>query len=1000
MDPRAKPRAVGAGEPTALAEAVGLTKRFATGSGLGSVAAIDGLTARIAAGHLTGLVGPDGAGKTTLIRLLDGLLHADAGQLTVCGLDPRRDADALHRQVSYMPQRFGLYEDLTVRENLILYADLRGVTGPERRERQERLLSFTGLERFNDRLAGKLSGGMKQKLGLACALIRRPRLLLLDEPSVGVDPISRRELWRMVAELVEQGIGVVWSTAYLDEAERCASVLLLDRGRVLFQGPPRDLTERVVGRCFLVEAGAEGRRKLLVRALKRPEVVDGVIQGDRVRLVVRDGGNRKDSILDTSVAAPAAPRFEDAFVDLLGGVPKGDSPLSSGAEVPRLVTQDEAVIEARELNKTFGRFTAADRISFRIGRGEVFGLLGPNGAGKSTTFKMMCGLLRPTGGTARVAGFDLYRSSGTTRARLGYMAQKFSVYGDLSVRQNLDFFAGVYGLSDAHRREQVGRMIEAFGLGPFLTQNAGALPLGFKQRLALACAVMHEPAVLFLDEPTSGVDPLTRREFWSHINAMVQRGVTIMVTTHFMDEAESCDRIGLVYQGRLIAEGSPDALKSRARSTDRPDPTLEDAFIHLVETSGATVSTNSGHERVHEGQLGAIPSAARPSEYPHAGKEGARASLRRVGSLLRKETLQIIRDPSSYLIAVALPLILLFLFAYGVSLDLKRIPIGLVIERSTPETQSLVSAFRNDRYFTVTLARTRASVEDGLVSGRLRGVVVLASDFARQLGRGEQAPVQLIVDGSDPNTAALVQGYVQGVWSNWLEQESIARASLAVRPRASPLIALEPRYWFNPELRSQNFLIPGAIAINMTLIGTLLTALVVAREWERGTMEALMSTPISAAELIVGKLVPYFVMGMTATAISVALAVFVHGVPFRGSVVALLGVSAVFLIAMLALGLLISTLTRNQFNAHQVAMIAAFLPAFELSGFLFEIDSMPLPIRILTRLLPARYFVSCLQTIFLAGDLTEVLVPDTIALAIIAGVLIMLLVLATRKRLD
>jgi ABC-type multidrug transport system ATPase subunit len=563
-------------EPLAVVE--GLTKRF----GAGATPALDRLDVVIEPGRVTGLVGPDGAGKTTLMRLLAGLLLPDEGRLGVCGLDPRSELAEIRRLVSYMPQRFGLYEDLSVIENLELYADLRGVTGPERRRAFERLLAFTDLARFTDRLAGRLSGGMKQKLGLACALIRAPRLLLLDEPSVGVDPISRRELWRMVYELVDQGIGVVWSTAYLDEAGRCADVLLINGGRALYQGPPQELTDRVRGRTFLVGGAGESRRRVLTAALERPEVIDGVIQGSGVRLVIKGGASPPELSAPGAGAVelePVAPRFEDAFVDLLGGGPKAESPLAGR---PRPGSDSGAIVEARELTKRFGDFTAADRISFRIGRGEIFGLLGPNGAGKSTTFKMMCGLLRPTSGTARVAGLDLYRAASSARARLGYMAQKFSLYGDLSVRQNLDFFAGIYGLSGDRRRRITGRMIESFGLGPYLGRDASSLPLGFKQRLALACAVMHEPDVLFLDEPTSGVDPLTRREFWSHINALAGRGVTAMVTTHFLDEAEYCDRVGLVYRGRIIAEGSPDELKDRARTAEAPEPTLEDAFIALI----------------------------------------------------------------------------------------------------------------------------------------------------------------------------------------------------------------------------------------------------------------------------------------------------------------------------------------------------------------------------------------------------------------------------------
>jgi ABC-type multidrug transport system ATPase subunit len=564
-------------EPLILAE--NLTKQFP-----GAAPAVDGLTARVEARRVTGLVGPDGAGKTTLLRLFAGLLLPTDGTVTVCGFDTRTQLQPIREAVSYMPQRFGLYEDLTVRENLDLYSDLRGVIGPEREEAYRRLLEFTGLAPFTKRLAGKLSGGMKQKLGLACALIRTPRLLLLDEPSVGVDPISRRELWRMVYDLVDQGIGVVWSTAYLDEAERCGEVITLNGGKVLHAGPPVELTERMRGRTFLIR-GAENRRRVLAAALRRPEVVDGVIQGGSVRVVVKAGAEPPDA---AELGAPDAevvetpPRFEDAFVDLLGGGPKGESALAGG---PREPAATEALVEAEGLTKRFGDFTAVDRVSFRIGRGEIFGLLGPNGAGKSTTFKMLCGLLKPTAGTARVAGYDLYRAGGAARSRLGYMAQKFSLYGDLSGRQNMDFFAGVYGLSGARRRQAVGRLSEALELGPHLDTSAGQLPLGFKQRLALACAVLHDPPVLFLDEPTSGVAPLTRREFWAHINAMVERGVTVLVTTHFLDEAEYCDRIGLVYKGKVIARGTPDELKAKARTPGRPEPTLEDAFIELVEAS-------------------------------------------------------------------------------------------------------------------------------------------------------------------------------------------------------------------------------------------------------------------------------------------------------------------------------------------------------------------------------------------------------------------------------
>jgi len=401
--------------PEALASIAGVSKLFPKSV----VPALDQITGEIRAGEICGLVGADGAGKTTLLRLLAGLLEPSEGRITILGLDSVKDSDAIHERIGYMPQRFGLYEDLTVIENLRLYADLRGVVGDERTEAFERLLRFTDLARFTKRLAGALSGGMKQKLGLACALIRRPELLLLDEPSVGVDPISRRELWKMVGDLIDDGIGVVWSTAYLDEAERCDTVLLLNEGRLIHDGRPAELTGRVEGRVFLIGGIEEGRRRhVLAQSLRQDAVIDGVIQGKSLRLLVREGGTLPSL---PGTAQPTAPRFEDAFIDRLGGGPGGDSKLASRmAIIPG--DDDAPVIEAIRLTKKFGTFTASDNVSFKVRRGEVFGLLGPNGAGKSTAFKMMCGLLQPTSGQAKVTGLDLKTASSKARTRIGYMA--------------------------------------------------------------------------------------------------------------------------------------------------------------------------------------------------------------------------------------------------------------------------------------------------------------------------------------------------------------------------------------------------------------------------------------------------------------------------------------------------------------------------------------------------------------------------------------------------
>ncbi|WP_435947644.1 ATP-binding cassette domain-containing protein [Dryocola sp. BD586] len=547
--------------------------------------AVASLDCEIRAGEVTGLVGPDGAGKTTLMRMLAGLLKPSEGSAEVIGLDPIKDDRALHAVLGYMPQKFGLYEDLTVMENLTLYADLRGVTGEERETTFRRLLEFTSLGPFTSRLAGKLSGGMKQKLGLACTLVGQPKVLLLDEPGVGVDPISRRELWQMVHELAGEGMLILWSTSYLDEAEQCRDVLLMNEGELLYHGAPKELTQKMAGRSLLVSHGEENNRKLLQRALKLPQVSDGVIQGRSVRLILAKDARLAElaEALDLSAEhiVQTEPRFEDAFIDLLGGAGEQESPL--GAILHSVEgSHDETVIEARQLTKKFGDFAATDHVDFTVQRGEIFGLLGPNGAGKSTTFKMMCGLLVPTSGKALVLDMDLKTSSGKARQHLGYMAQKFSLYGNLTVEQNLRFFSGVYGLRGKAQEEKISRMSEAFNLRPIFNSQTDSLPLGFKQRLALACSLMHEPDILFLDEPTSGVDPITRREFWLHINSMVEKGVTVMVTTHFMDEAEYCDRIGLVYRGKLIASGTPDDLKRQAAGDEQADPTMEQAFITLI----------------------------------------------------------------------------------------------------------------------------------------------------------------------------------------------------------------------------------------------------------------------------------------------------------------------------------------------------------------------------------------------------------------------------------
>jgi ABC-2 type transport system ATP-binding protein len=566
-----------------------VTKQFNAGGR--TVTALADISARVERGGVTGLIGPDGAGKTTLMRLIAGLLRLDQGRIEVLGVAVAAQPLAVQALLGYMPQHFGLYEDLTVAENLDLYADLQGVAAADRPARYDELLHMTGLGPFTGRLVGRLSGGMKQKLGLACTLVRAPRLLLLDEPTVGVDPVSRRELWAIVDGLVRrEGMTVLLSTAYLDEAERCGAVLLMHEGRLIGEGPPGAFTERMAGRSFSVFAPGVGKRRLQARLAATPGVLDAIIQGAHVRIVSQNTAPPSVAALgpglERAEIAPAAPRFEDSFIALLkesSAPPAARPPAFADNPAPHAARSEEDVIVVEHLSRRFGSFYAVDDVGFRVRKGEIFGLLGANGAGKSTVFRMLCGLLPASAGTLRVAGFDLRRAAAPARGRIGYMAQKFSLYGDLSVRQNLQFFASAYGLYGVRRRDRIAWALAEFELGDSAAATSKDLPLGYKQRLALACALMHEPEILFLDEPTSGVDPLARRDFWRRINGLAEAGVTVLVTTHFMEEAEYCDRLVIMAHGRILAEGRSEEIKARFQNAAHPEPTMEDAFVALIQ---------------------------------------------------------------------------------------------------------------------------------------------------------------------------------------------------------------------------------------------------------------------------------------------------------------------------------------------------------------------------------------------------------------------------------
>ena len=568
-----------------------------------AIQALKGVSLEARRRQVTGLVGADGAGKTTLIRTAAGLIVPTAGSVTLLGLDSVVDTIEIQSRVGYMPQKFGLYQDLTVKENMDLYADLQGVPFSQRKDRYRRLLQMTDLEPYTRRMAGALSGGMKQKLGLACSLIKSPDMLLLDEPTVGVDPISRRELWKIVYELVERdGIGVLLSTAYLDEAERCDHVVVLHEGEKLAEGTPREFKERVENRVALVDPSPDIKpRQIHTHLVGKAHIVDATIRSGKVRVVTDVFGT--EAVADAlpekwpATIKSTPPTFEDAFMTL---IPRKESrfqinPVDETSA--KTIRNEEVVVQTRSLQKFFGDFEAVKRLTFEVHHGEIFGLLGPNGAGKSTTFRMLCGLLSVSAGEISVAGYDLRNSPSRARSRLGYMAQQFSLYGQLSVQENLNFFGKAYGLGGDRLRQRLDWVFAEFGLGKWREKAAGQLPGGYKQRLAMAASLLHEPDILFLDEPTSGVDPLARREFWLRINGFAEQGVTVVVTTHFMEESEYCDRMLIMSQGENLAMGTPSEIRALARSKENPEPTIEDAFIALAE---GTIVPNGGPNRIEK----------------------------------------------------------------------------------------------------------------------------------------------------------------------------------------------------------------------------------------------------------------------------------------------------------------------------------------------------------------------------------------------------------------
>jgi ABC-type multidrug transport system ATPase subunit/ABC-type multidrug transport system permease subunit len=946
--------------------------------------ALDNVSLEVRRGALSALVGPDGGGKTTLMRLAAGLMTVDSGELNVLGVDVAADPQQIQDRIGYMPQRFGLYEDLSVQENLDLYADLHGIGVDERNDRYPQLMEMTALGPFVQRLAGRLSGGMKQKLGLACTLIRSPELLLLDEPTVGVDPLSRRELWEIILQLVnENGLTVLLSTSYLDEAERCGHVVVLHGGKVLAQGRPDHVSGLATGRVFLGEPPAGWTaRGMQARLLDDPHVIDAVPEGGHVRLVM-DAADSVGSIVGGASLTPTRERFEDGFMLLLKQITPDRPAVAMTLEHQPQSAGGQVAVAVEDLVKQFGSFTAVDHVSFEVGRGEIFGLLGPNGAGKTTTFRMLCGLLAPTLGTLRVAGVDLHTARAAARQRLGYVAQKFALYGDLSVVENLEFFASAYGLRGARRRERIAWALAQFELEPLMRHPSGLLPGGYKQRLAMAAALLHEAEILFLDEPTSGADPLARREFWRRITSLAEQGVTVIVTTHFMEEAEYCDRVVILDHGRVIAHGTPAEIRRYAPVEAGHEARMEDAFIAIVEAGRGKDASPTEQLRV---------AARLPSTIGETSDLTAKAW--RVCTLIKKEVHQILRDPSSIAVGMVLPVVLILLFGYGLTLDVKNVPIAVVLEDSSPDAAELASTFQLSPYFHVRLMSSMAQAQELILSSEVDGIIRIRPDFSRQMRSGD-AEVQVVTHGRDANRARIIQGYAQSAGDQWTARRAAEGQLVPTGP-----VIVQDRLWFNEANDSRFFLVPGLVVLVMTVLGALLTALVVAREWEQGTFEAVFVTPVRAGEILLAKVIPYLGLGIFGLMLCMIAARFLFQVPFRGSLWVLAGGSLLYLLVALGLGLLISSAMKAQFVASLVVVVAAFLPALMLSGFLFDLRNLPVAVRFLTYVFPARYYVALLQTVLLAGDVWSIILPDLAMLAVMATLLFVMTRMVTRKQLD
>ncbi len=897
----------------------------------GDTAALDGVDLDLPAGRMVAMIGPDGVGKSTLFALVAGARAIQEGSVEVLGGNM---ADAGHRlqvcpRIAYMPQGLGknLYPTLSVFENIDFFARLFGQDHDEREHRIEALLEATGLAPFRTRPAGKLSGGMKQKLGLCCALIHDPDLLLLDEPTTGVDPLSRVQFWELIDRIraSRPGMSVLVATAYMEEAARFDWLVAMNAGRILATGTAAELLART-----------------------------------------------------------GSATLEEAFIALLPEERRREH--HAIVIPPRALSPDGApAIEARGLTKRFGDFVAVDHVDFRIEPGEIFGFIGSNGCGKTTTMKMLTGLLPASEGEALLFGRAVDPRDIETRKRVGYMSQSFSLYTELTVRQNLELHAQLFHVAAAHVADRVAEMARRFDLAELMDAYPDSLPLGQRQRLSLAVAMIHAPEILILDEPTSGVDPIARDTFWQMMIDLARRdGVTIFISTHFMNEAERCDRIALMHMGKVLATDTPAEL---VRASGAPD--LEAAFIgHLRRMGGLDAD--------------GVPIADAPPQAPASWQAATtreaprRFSLRRMLSYTRREALELRRDPIRATLALVGSIFLLFIMGYGISLDVENLPYAVLDRDGTTTSQNYALNLSGSRYFVEHApVHGYAELDRRMRDGELSVVIEIPEHFARDIRRGTAVSIGMWVDGSMPSRAETVLSYVQAMHVAWLSDFSMRE--LGVRPSLG-LVDIETRYRYNPDVASLVAIVPAVIPILLLLIPSMLTALSVVREKELGSIVNLYVTPVTRTEFLLGKQLPYIVLAMLNFVLLTILAVTVFGVPLKGSLFALTLGSLLFVMSSTAIGLIFSTFMRSQIAAIFGTAIGTIIPAVQFSGMLTPVASLEGTGKVIGELYPATHILTISRGVFCKALGIADLPGAFLALAITAPLLMAAGIALVRKQ--